>query len=112
MTNQSFLATGANTLISQAIATPVSSRLQRFFGVSKLKIDPMLTGLEGTPQARLTIEQQISPNITLTYVTNLTETQQQIVRLEWDFSRQWSVVAVRDANGIFGIDFNYKKRFK
>ncbi|MCL4855539.1 MAG: translocation/assembly module TamB domain-containing protein, partial [Bryobacteraceae bacterium] len=70
------------------------------------------TGLEGTPQARLTIEQQISPNITLTYVTNLTETQQQIVRLEWDFSRQWSVVAVRDANGIFGIDFNYKKRFK
>ncbi len=112
VTNQSFLATGANTLISQAIATPVSSRLQRFFGVSKLKIDPMLTGLEGTPQARLTIEQQISPNITLTYVTNLTETQQQIVRLEWDFSRQWSVVAVRDANGIFGIDFNYKKRFK
>ena len=108
--NTSF-QTGANTLLGQALAAPLTSRLQRFFGVSRLKIDPQLTGVDTTPQARLTIEQQISRDITLTYVTNLSETKQQIVRLEWDVSRQWSVVAIRDENGVFAIDFLYKKRF-
>ncbi|MCX6620703.1 MAG: translocation/assembly module TamB domain-containing protein, partial [Acidobacteria bacterium] len=113
VTNGSLLNTGANTLLGQAVATPVSSRLQRFFGVSKLKIDPLLQGtsVDTTPQARLTLEQQISPNVTLTYVTNVTKSQQQLVRMQWDFNRQWSVIAIRDENGIFGIDFQYKRRF-
>ena len=59
------LESGAGTL-SQAVAAPVSSRLQRFFGVSRLKIDPSLTGVENIPQARLTLEQQVSRDITLT----------------------------------------------
>ena len=103
---------GANTLLGQAITAPVSGRLQRLFGVSRLKIDPQLSGLEGTPQARVTIEQQVSRDITLTFVTNLARTQQQIVRIEWDLNRQWSVLVVRDENGSFGMDFQYKKRFK
>ncbi len=113
VTNTSVLNTGANTLLGQAIASPVSNRLQRFFGVSRLKIDPLLQGtsVDTTPQARLTLEQQISPNVTLTYVTNVTKSQQQLVRLQWDVNRQWSVIAIRDENGIFGIDFQYKRRF-
>ena len=39
-------------------------------------------------------------------------TQQQIVRVEWDLNRQWSLLVVRDENGSFGMDFQYKKRFK
>ncbi|MBI4874333.1 MAG: translocation/assembly module TamB domain-containing protein [Acidobacteria bacterium] len=109
---QGGLPSGAQSLIGQAISTPISGRLQRFFGVSRLKIDPHLTGSEVTPQARLTVEQQISRDITLTYVTNLAEAQEQLVRLEWNLNRQWSVVAVRDENGTFGIDFLYKKRFR
>jgi translocation and assembly module TamB len=109
---QNALATSTDTLLGQAIAAPVSSRLQRFFGVSRLKIDPLLTGVNATPQARLTLEQQISKDITLTYVTNLSEANQQLVRVEWDINRNWSAVAIREENGVFGIDFLYKKRFK
>ena len=109
---QSFLASGANTLLGQALSAPISGRLQRFFGVSRLKIDPQLQNLDVIPQARVTIEQQISPDITLTYITNLNKANQQIVRLEWDLNRTWSVLAVRDENGYFGIDFLYKKRFR
>jgi translocation and assembly module TamB len=108
---QSFLQAGGNTLLGQALATPVSSRLQRFFGVSRIKIDPQLTGVDNTPETYITIEQQVSREITLTYVTNLARTQQQIVRLEWNFSREWSVNAVRDSNGVFGVDFVYRRRF-
>ena len=107
-----YLSTGTNALLSQAIAAPAAGRLQRFFGVSHIKIDPQLTDVTAVPQARVTLEQQISKDITLTYITNLTRTQEQIVRVEWDLNRQWSVIALRDENGAFGIDFQFRKRFK
>jgi translocation and assembly module TamB len=111
--NSSYLGTGAgdNSLLSQAIA-PDSGRLQKFFGVSHIKIDPQLTDITIVPQARLTMEQQISSNITLTYITNLAVANQQIVRVEYDFSKKWAAVALRDENGAFSIDFQYRKRFK
>ncbi len=103
---------GTQTLLGQAMSAGVSSRLNRFFGVSRVKIDPQLTGLDSTPQARLTIEQQISRDITLTYVTNLTGALQQLVRLQWDVSRNWSVTATRDENGVIGADILVRRRFK
>jgi translocation and assembly module TamB len=103
---------GTETLLGQALSAGVSGRLNRFFGVSRVKIDPQLTGLESTPQARLTIEQQISRDITLTYVTNLTGALQQLVRLQWDVSRTWSVTTTRDENGVIGADILFRKRFK
>jgi translocation and assembly module TamB len=102
---------GASALLGQAIASPVAGRLQRFFGVSKLRIDPTLPGVENNPQARLTLEQQITPNITFTYITNVTSSNPLVVQVEWAISRKWSVIAVRDENGLFGLDFLYKKRF-
>lgn len=112
VSSQAFLGSSTNSLLGQAVAAPISSRLQRFFGVSRLKIDPQLTGLSAVPQARLTVEQQISRDITLTYVTNLSQANQQIIRLEWNINRNWSVVAVREENGVFGVDFFFKKRFR
>lgn len=105
------LSTGATALLGSAIS-PNSSRLQRFFGVTHLKIDPMLQGVEDVPQARLTLEQQISREVTITYVTNLSRTAEQIFRFEWALNREYSLVAVRDENGLFGVDIQYKKRFK
>jgi translocation and assembly module TamB len=54
----------------------------------------------------------VSKDITLTYITNLNRTQEQLVRLQWDLDKNWSAIAVRDANGLFGIDFQFRKRFK
>ncbi len=107
----SFLATGSNALVSQAIS-PNNGRLERFFGVSHIKIDPQFTDVTAIPQARLTLEQQISKEVTLTYITNLTRAQEQLIRVEWDLSRRWAVVALRDESGAFGIDVQYKKRYK
>ncbi len=104
--------TGANTLLGNAIAAPISSQLQRFFGVSRIKIDPLISGLEGTPQARLTVEQQVSKDITMTFVTTLNRSQQQVVRLEWNLSKEWSVIALRDENGSFGLDFQLRKQVR
>ncbi|MDQ6676881.1 MAG: translocation/assembly module TamB domain-containing protein [Acidobacteriota bacterium] len=119
-TQQSWQQMGASALVGQAIANPVAGRLQRFLGVSKLKIDPLLPGLGGggssaggaSAGARLSVEQQITPNIIFDYVVNTNSTSSQLVRVEWAFSKQWSVVVLREENSAFGIDFQYKKRFK
>lgn len=108
---QSWQQMGASALVGQALANPSSGRLQRFFGVSKIKIDPTLTGITN-PQARLTIEQPVTPDITFTYITYLTQSNPQVVQVEWALNKQVSLVAVRDQNGMFGLDFYYKKRFK
>lgn len=99
-------------ILNQALSSQTSSRMQRFFGSSHVKLDPDVTGVDYLPEARLTLEQQVSRDITLTYVTNLNRTQEQIVQVEWDFNQHWSAVAVREASGLFGIDLQYKKRFK
>ncbi len=107
----SALKSGVNSVLGQAIS-PVSGRLSRLFGITNIRIDPFVQGITNTPQARLSVEQQISRDITITYITNLSQTSEQIFRLEWALNRQFSIVALRDDNGEFGLDFQYKKRFK
>ncbi len=109
---QSMQQFGASAVLSQAVANPVSGRLQRLFGVTKLKIDPQIVGPENTPQARLTLEQQITKDLDFTYITDLTQGNQQIVRIEWAIDPTWSAVAVRQQDGQFGVDIYYKKRFR
>jgi translocation and assembly module TamB len=90
----------------------VSSRVQKFFGASRIKIDPNVTGVENLPQARLTIEQSLSRNVIFTFSLNLSRSSQQVVRMEWDLSNDWSLIAVRDENGAFGVDFLFRHRFR
>ncbi len=110
-TDTSYLGGAGGALLGQAIQ-PATGRLQKIFGVSHIKIDPEITDITTLPQARLTFEQQVSSAVTLTYITNLAVANQQIVRLEWDLNKRWSVVALRDENGAFSIDFQYKRSFK
>ena len=104
--------TAASALLGQVIASPVSGRLQRFFGLSGIRIDPTLPGIEYGAQARLTLQQQVTPDVTFTYITNVAQANPQVVSVEWAMSKQWSVVAQREENGLLGLDFFYKKRFK
>jgi len=110
-TQQSFGQTGASAVLGAAVANPVSGRLQRLFGVSKLKIDPQITGSSNTPQATLTLQQQISSEVTFTYIQDVTQSNSQIIRVEWAINPQWSAIAARDRTGQFDVDVFYKKRF-
>ena len=109
---QSWQQMGPSALVGQALANPIAGRLQRFFGVSQIKIDPLMTGVNSNPQARLTLEQQVTPDITFTYITNLTRSNPQVIQIEWSVNKRWSVIALREESGVFGLDFYYKKRFK
>jgi translocation and assembly module TamB len=108
---QSLEQSGASALVGQAVANPVSGRLQRLFGVSKLSIDPQIVGTTNTAQATLTLQQQITRDLTFTYIQDVTQSNPQIVRAEWTINPQYSAVAMRDVNGEFTLSLFYKKRF-
>jgi translocation and assembly module TamB len=109
---QNFQQAGASTLLGQAVANPVSGRLQRLFGVSKLSIDPQIVGdTSNNPQATLTLQQQVTQNLTFTYIQDLTQSTPSAIRIEWAINPQFSAVAQRDVYGEFALDFFYKKRF-
>ncbi len=109
---QTFQQMGESALLDQAIATPVSSRLQRVFGVTQLKIDPEFIEGSQLPQARLSLQQRISSNITFTYASALNDPNTTVIRIEWAFSQHWSAVSTRDENGILSVNFIYKKQFR
>lgn len=109
---QSLVQTGADNILSQALERPMSQRLQRFFGVSRLKVDPQVGGLEANPSARISTEQQLAKDLTLIYSYDLSSAQQQAVRIEWTPTRRWSLIVTRDQNGLVGSDILYKVRLR
>jgi translocation and assembly module TamB len=109
---QTFEQRGESAILGEAVANPVASRLQRVFGVSQLKIDPAFTGSSQLPTAQVTLQQQVSANLTFTYVSALDNPNSTLVRAEWALNSQWSALAVRDQNGIFSINLLYKKQFR
>ncbi len=101
----------SNAILGTAINQAVSNRVQRLFGVSRLKIAPELAGTgQPNPGAQVTIEQQMSKDITVTYITNVTQPSQQSVLLEYNINKNVSVLASRDQYGILSFDVRIRQR--
>jgi translocation and assembly module TamB len=115
-TSQSGTA-GASAILSEAISSQLGGRLERLFGITRFRVDPGLAGVGSTGSqqnaaSRVTVEQQIARNLTITYVSNVSSTQQQVIQVEYIVDRNVSIVGLRDQNGTFGIDIKIKKRFQ
>jgi len=106
---------GASALLSEAISSQLGGRVERLFGITRFRVDPGLTGVGASSSgqnaaARVTVEQQVTRNLTVLYETNVTSTQQQVIQIEYNVNRNISVVGLRDQNGTFGVDIKIKKR--
>ncbi len=112
-TSTTSLGEGAGGLVlGQLINQTVSNRVSRLFGVSSIRINPSVGGADNNPSARLTIEQQVSNNVTLTYITNLTQSAQQVIQFEYNINTEYTVQGIRDENGVVSFDLLIRKRKK
>jgi translocation and assembly module TamB len=102
-------AQGANALLSQALSTQTSSRITRLFGLSRIGIDPNPSSLGG---ARVTVEEQLRRDFTITYVNTTGGIQERIIQLEWNVTDNISLLGVRDQNGVYGLELDFRHRFK
>ena len=114
--NNSVLGNGASgALLSEALNATLGTRAQRLFGVSRIKIDPQgletETSLANTGPA-ITIEQQVKDNLTVTYSTEISQTSQQLIQVEYNLTRNVSIVAVRDQNGVVSFQAKVRRQKK
>jgi translocation and assembly module TamB len=108
---------GATALLTEAISSQLGGRAERLFGITRFRVDPGLAGFGTSTSgqnlgARVTVEQQVTRDLTVTYVSNVSSSQQQVIQVEYNLNRNISVVGLRDQNGTFGVDIKFKKRFQ
>ena len=113
----SFAQQASSAVLAEALNSAISSRSQRLFGISHIKIDPQglnteTTPTQTTPFPAVTIEQQVRDNITLTYTTDVTQTSQQIIQGEYNITRDLSIVGLRDYNGVVSFEVRLRRRKK
>lgn len=104
----------SNLLLNEALNTALTSRMQRLFGVSRIKIDPqgLLSETNVVRGPQVTIEQQVANNFTITYSTNVSVASQQVIQVEYNVTRNISIVGLRDQNGVVSFDVKIRQRKK
>lgn len=101
----------AESLIASQVSSQVTSRISKIAGISQLSISPVLTGgtAAGPPGAVITVRQQITGNLFVTFSTNVASTQSEVVQGEYKLSPRVAVSATRDPNGGFAVDTLIRK---
>jgi outer membrane protein insertion porin family len=120
LTSQDPLRQGFGAAASLLTSGLISKPTEQLLGLSRFQIDPILRP-NSNPAARLTVGQQLSRNIYLSYSTNLGTDQDQTALAEYTLSNRFSALAsysqggsaarqgVQD--GAFTIELRGRQRF-
>jgi translocation and assembly module TamB len=115
---QTGLGTAASLLTDTLINAPARRATDRLFGLNRFEIDPLITGRGGaSPTARLTVGRQINKNLSITYSTNVTSDQNQVLAVEYRVSNRLSFVARYEQGSVSGFssrndNFSFEIRFR
>ncbi len=101
-----------SALLGGALNATVSNRVEKLFGVGSVKIDPAFVGTLGNSSARITVQQQISRQVTATFATNVNTSAQQLIQVQYDLNHDNSIVVTRDESGVFSIVYKLRKRYR
>ncbi|MBB5339701.1 translocation/assembly module TamB domain-containing protein [Tunturiibacter gelidoferens] len=101
-----------SALLGGALNATVSNRVEKLFGVGSVKIDPAFVGTLGGSSARITVQQQLSRQITATFATNVNTSAQQLIQVQYDLNHDNSIVVARDESGVFSIVYKLRRRYR
>lgn len=120
LTSQDPLRQGFGAAASLLTSGLISKPTEQLLGLSRFQIDPVLRP-NSNPAARLTVGQQLSRNIYLSYSTNLGTDQDQTALAEYTLSNRFSALATYSQggsaarqgvqDGAFTIELRGRQRF-
>jgi translocation and assembly module TamB len=102
---------GAESLVASQVSSQITSRIEKFAGISQLSIDPVLGGNQQNPGAHIAIQQRVTSKIFVTFSTDVTSTQNEVIKFEYQIKPRVSVSAVRDQNGGVAVDTRFHKKW-
>jgi translocation and assembly module TamB len=101
-----------SALLGGALNATVSNRVEKLFGVESVKIDPAFVGTLGNSSARITVQEQISKQVTATFATNVNSSAQQLIQVQYDLNHNNSIVVTRDESGVFSVMYKLRQRYR
>ena len=101
-----------SALLGGALNATVSSRVSKLFGGGSVKIDPSYVGTLGTASPRITVQQQLSQQLSVTFATDVNSSAQQLISVQYAVNENQSIVATRDETGVFSIVYKLRKRYR
>ncbi|MEO7028664.1 MAG: translocation/assembly module TamB domain-containing protein [Acidobacteriaceae bacterium] len=101
-----------SALLGGALNATVSSRVSKLFGAGSVKIDPSFVGTLGNSTARITVQEPLSKQLTLVYATNVNQSAEQLIQVQYQLSENTQLVATRDETGVFSIVYKIRKRYR
>jgi translocation and assembly module TamB len=102
----------SSALLGGALNATVSNRVGKLFGGGSVKIDPAFVGTLGNSSARITVQQQLSRQFSVTYATNVNSTAQQLIQLQYNLTPNASLVVTRDETGVFSVVYKIRRRYR
>ncbi len=102
----------SNALLGGALNATVESRVGKLFGAGSVKIDPAFIGTLGNSSARITVTEPLSPQVTLVFATNINETAEQLIQVQYQLNEEYAIVATRDENDVFSLVLKLRKRYR
>ena len=114
---QTGINTAAEVIADSIINNPARRATDRLFGLNVFEIDPIISGQRLNPGARLTVGRQINNNLRVTYATNLSQDQNQVLALEYRVSNKLSFVAQYEQRSLTNVtqnrnNFSFEVRFR
>lgn len=115
---QTGINTAAEILTDTIINNPARKATDKLFGLNVFEIDPIISGQNlSNPSARLTVGRQINNNLRVTYSTNLSQDQNQVLALEYRVSNKLSFVAQYEQRALSNVtrnrdNFSFEIRFR
>ena len=105
-------ASSTDVLLCGALNANVSSRVQKLVCAGSFKVGPSYLGALGNSTTRITVEEQLGKNVTLTYATNVNTSAQQLLQAEIAINRHVSVLVARDESGVFSMVVKATRRYR
>ena len=101
----------AEQSIASAVSGQVTSRLQKIAGISQISVDPTLGNNQPNAGATITVQQRVTSKIFVTFSTDVTSTQRQVIQFQYQATPRVSLSGTRDQNGGFGFDTRITKEW-
>ncbi|HSU19530.1 MAG TPA: translocation/assembly module TamB domain-containing protein, partial [Acidobacteriaceae bacterium] len=101
-----------SAILGGALNATVSSRVSKLFGAGSIKIDPAFVGTLGNSTARITVQEPLSKQLTLVFATNVNQSAEQLIQVQYQINENTSLVATRDESGVFSIVYRIRKRYR
>jgi translocation and assembly module TamB len=109
-TSEQLFQKGAANILADMLQQRVGNRL----GVlgRGVRIEPFQVGASNNPSTRITLSQQVTKELSVTYSQDISSNRQQVILIEYFVSRNTSILMSRDELGNFGVDLRHRIRLK